>query len=441
MRPLVSVVTIFLDGERFLEEAIRSVLSQTLDRWELLLVDDGSTDTSTAIARGYAARYPERIRYLEHDGHANRGMSYSRNVGIGASTAPYVAFIDADDVWLPHKLTRQVQLAEDSSADLVYGASWYWYGWTGAWDDRIRDYPTDIGVPPGTLFPPPELFDRLLTGIHTPAPSDFLARRAIVDAVGGFEESFTSHRQLYEDQAFLSKVFLAGTVLASGECWVKYRMHDASCGTLTERSGRHLDARAYFLQWLDRHAATIELPAPMRVRLKEVLDEAVRARQGGGELHSSADEAFEQRCLHWWLRVAAGNRAGLGFPERTSEVAEVTIEHVGTGLSYDVQLNLVGAAVEEGLDYVVTFDVYAGHPRDLAVGCSLGYQPWSGLGLYRGINADSGWSSHTLTFTASASSTNARLHFDLGQEAGVVRVARVFLETATGTRLTWPTAP
>ena len=104
MPPLVSVVTIFFNGERFLADAIESVLAQRFDRWELLLVDDGSTDGSTAIARGYASAHPDRIRYLEHDQHANLGMSPSRNVGIRASSAPYVAFIDADDVWLPAKL-------------------------------------------------------------------------------------------------------------------------------------------------------------------------------------------------------------------------------------------------------------------------------------------------------------------------------------------------
>lgn len=80
--PLVSVVTIFLDAERFIEEAIESVFAQTYDRWELLLVDDGSTDRSRDVARRYAARYPSRVRYLEHPGHQNRGMSPSRNLGI-----------------------------------------------------------------------------------------------------------------------------------------------------------------------------------------------------------------------------------------------------------------------------------------------------------------------------------------------------------------------
>lgn len=81
-QPLVSVITIFLNAGKFIQEAIESVFAQTYGKWELLLVDDGSTDGSTEIALGYAKQYPKRVRYLEHNGHRNRGMSASRNLGI-----------------------------------------------------------------------------------------------------------------------------------------------------------------------------------------------------------------------------------------------------------------------------------------------------------------------------------------------------------------------
>ena len=93
--PCVSVITIFLNAERFLAEAIESVLAQSFDNLELILVDDGSTDSSTDIAKRYAGRHEFRIRYLEHPGHANRGMSASRNLGISSATGDFIAFIDA----------------------------------------------------------------------------------------------------------------------------------------------------------------------------------------------------------------------------------------------------------------------------------------------------------------------------------------------------------
>jgi glycosyltransferase involved in cell wall biosynthesis len=110
--PRVSVIIIFLNGERFIEEAVESVLSQDFDSFELILVDDGSTDGSTAIARTYAEQHPHRVRYVDHPDHANRGMSASRNRGLGVARGEYVAFIDADDVWSPNKLTEQVAIMD-----------------------------------------------------------------------------------------------------------------------------------------------------------------------------------------------------------------------------------------------------------------------------------------------------------------------------------------
>src|SRR5438128_12540181 len=98
-KPLVSAIIIFLNAEQFIQEAIESVFAQTYDNWELLLVDDGSTDGSTAIARSYLERHPRRVRYLEHSEHANRGMSASRNIGSRYARGEYIAFLDADDVW------------------------------------------------------------------------------------------------------------------------------------------------------------------------------------------------------------------------------------------------------------------------------------------------------------------------------------------------------
>ena len=105
--PAVTCVLIFLDGAHFIDEAIRSVIAQGdhVD-WELVLVDDGSTDASTAIARRWAADDPERIRYVEHAGHANLGMSASRNAGVAAARGACIGFLDCDDVWLPSALSN-----------------------------------------------------------------------------------------------------------------------------------------------------------------------------------------------------------------------------------------------------------------------------------------------------------------------------------------------
>ena len=91
----VSVV-ILLNAERFIEEAIESVFTQTHGSWELLLVDEGSTDSGTRRPLEYTERRPGRVRRLEHRGHKNRCMSASRDLGIRCAEGAYTAFLDAD---------------------------------------------------------------------------------------------------------------------------------------------------------------------------------------------------------------------------------------------------------------------------------------------------------------------------------------------------------
>ncbi|MEG3439697.1 glycosyltransferase family 2 protein [Pannus brasiliensis CCIBt3594] len=255
-RPLVSSIIIFFNAERFFEEAIESVFAQTYENWELILADDGSTDGSTALARGYADRYPEKVRYLEHEGHQNRGMSATRNLGIRHARGEYIAFLDSDDVWLPNKLERQVTLARSNpSAALIYGKSLYWESWTGAPEDSQRDSIPDSYVPADTLYSPPALLLLCypLGEALPPGPTDLFLRRDAVEKVGGFEEGFSKIYQMYEDQAFLTKFYLDFPVYVSGECWDKYRLHPDSCCATVSRSGNYDRVRLYFLTWFENY--------------------------------------------------------------------------------------------------------------------------------------------------------------------------------------------
>jgi len=195
------VVVPFRQAAAFLEESVGSVLAQTYPSWELLLVDDGSSDGGTAIARAHAARDPARIRYLEHPGHLRRGISASLNLGIRHAAGRYIAPLDADDVWLPGKLQAQVQaLEKHPEAAMVYQRTQYWYSWTGRAEDRLRDFLEKLGVAPDTLVQPPTLLGLILRGQSpVPCPCNVLIRREAVEQVGGFEERFVD---LFTDQAF-----------------------------------------------------------------------------------------------------------------------------------------------------------------------------------------------------------------------------------------------
>jgi glycosyltransferase involved in cell wall biosynthesis len=103
--PTVSIVIPTYNAEAFLEETIRSVLVQTITNWELLIIDDGSTDKTAEIARQYSDK-DKRIQLIQQ---ANQGVSVARNVGVQLAEATYIAFLDADDRWLPTKLAVHLE--------------------------------------------------------------------------------------------------------------------------------------------------------------------------------------------------------------------------------------------------------------------------------------------------------------------------------------------
>jgi glycosyltransferase involved in cell wall biosynthesis len=256
--PLVSVALIFLNEQRFLEEAVQSVRDQTLADWELILVDDGSTDRSTQIARDLAAA-DERIRYVDHPGHENRGMSASRNLGAAHATAPYIAFLDADDVWVSGKLAEQVDLLENMpDVALVCGAQLYWYSWDPATTKADRTVITGW-VADRRLDPPEAALALRPLGRAESAGVDLLVRRSVFEAVGGFEERFHA---LFEDQAFLIKVYLRYPIYISSRVWLRYRHHDTSCLGQTTRAD-YWRQLAIFLDWLEEDPERL---ADIRVR-------------------------------------------------------------------------------------------------------------------------------------------------------------------------------
>jgi glycosyltransferase involved in cell wall biosynthesis len=197
------------------------------------------------------------VYYLEHPAHQNCGMSASRNLGIRQAQGEYVAFLDADDVWLPQKLWRQAALLEaHPEVALVYGSSLWWHSWTGNPADiqrDFRDYVEVRGVTPNAITQPPELLTAFLRdGGAVPCPSAVLARRDAVLQVGGFEEAF---RDLYEDQAFYAKMLLHYPTYVEAECWALYRQHPASTCAVAERENQVQSARLAWLNWLERYLA------------------------------------------------------------------------------------------------------------------------------------------------------------------------------------------
>ena len=108
-QPFVSVIVPVYNGERYLDSALKSIFRQHYRPIEVIVVDDGSTDRSAEIAQSY-----EEVHYIYQ---SNKGPAIARNTGLDAAQGEFIAFLDADDLWLPHKLSVQVQYLIDHPQD------------------------------------------------------------------------------------------------------------------------------------------------------------------------------------------------------------------------------------------------------------------------------------------------------------------------------------
>src|SRR5690348_5760608 len=183
--PLVSVIIPFFNSESFLRETIESVLKQDYTNWELLLMDDGSTDESVQIARSFAEMHPDKIFYYEHLGHQNKGLSATRNAGIRQARGELVTFIDSDDVWLPGFLTTQVALMQKHDVAMVCEATEYWYDWL---NPRKKNKIIPIGITNDVAYDPPQLMLNLypLGKGTSPCTCAFLIKKEALVRHDGF---------------------------------------------------------------------------------------------------------------------------------------------------------------------------------------------------------------------------------------------------------------
>lgn len=265
--PLVSVITPFLNGGDWLRQAVESVLAQTYTKWQLILIDDGSTEEATAIAKQFAGKYPGQIIYTEHPGHINLGCSSSRNQGMKFATGELVALLDSDDVWLPEKLQKQVDIHNKyPEAGFICEASNYWYSWENA---ASHDVVINVGVEPNKLYEPPQLIYSLypLGKGAAPCPSGMMIKKSLYDEIGGFEDSFKGENQAYEDQPFLFKVYLRTPVYVSDAPNNLYRQRQGSLMQFISDKRKYYRVRSFFLNWMQKYIDRHNIHDPKILRM------------------------------------------------------------------------------------------------------------------------------------------------------------------------------
>lgn len=222
--PRVSVIMAVYNMERFVAEAIESVLAQSFADFELIVSDDGSTDATPAIAQSFAEREPQRIRVICAE--RNQGKPFALNRALKLSRGELIAWLDGDDVMLPQKLERQVAALEQNpaAAGCCHDAEMF-----DAFGGRV------LG-----LFSRVANGSRLRSGgvemwfdpTYRMLPSATMVRASALPA-GGFDERLT----YTNDWLFDIEVFRHGPCVAIDEPLVRYRRHDANLSTRGETSG------------------------------------------------------------------------------------------------------------------------------------------------------------------------------------------------------------
>jgi glycosyltransferase involved in cell wall biosynthesis len=222
--PRVSVIMAAYNEERFLAEAIESVLAQTFADLELIVTDDGSTDDTPAIASSYAERHPDRVRVIRAE--RNQGKPFALNRALAIRRGELIAWLDGDDVMLPDKLARQVAAldAEPRAAGCVHDAEVFESS-DGSVLGRFSRVVSGRPLRSGGI----ELW---FDPTYKMLPSATMIRAALCPP-GGFDERLT----FTNDWLFDIEVFRRGRCVALDDVLVRYRRHSDNFTTRADSSG------------------------------------------------------------------------------------------------------------------------------------------------------------------------------------------------------------
>jgi len=205
--PVVSVIVPAYKAGKYIEATIRSVLAQSWQDFELIVVDDGSPDDQEVIVNRLATE-DNRIRYVKQQ---NAGVSAARNKGFELSNGKYLAFLDADDIWLNDNLNKKIELLErDAECGLVHS------------DAEVID---ENGKPTGQVLSGKEgwLLDELLAwnGACIPGPSSILLKREVLERAGRFDLDLSNSA----DQEFFFRVANLFKIAKVNKVTWRYRVH------------------------------------------------------------------------------------------------------------------------------------------------------------------------------------------------------------------------
>lgn len=204
--PLISVITITHNRDKYLDEAIESVLRQSFKDWELIIIDDASTDNTAEVVAKYAAQ-DQRIKF--HRENVNLGIAKARNLALQMSQGKYVAVLDSDDAWAnPEKLQKQMVFLEKNADHAAVGGAVIVMNENGQEITRYKNPTTDAAIRTVILRRNPFLH------------SSVMFRREVAVNCGGY-----GNYTVGEDYDLFLKMGLSGKLANMDDYLVKYRKH------------------------------------------------------------------------------------------------------------------------------------------------------------------------------------------------------------------------
>ena len=216
--PLISVVISAYNAEQFLDETLESVLSQTYENWECIIVNDGSTDSTESVAKKWCEK-DSRFRLTIKE---NGGLSSARNWGIKESKAEYIAFLDADDILTPDSLEVRINVLIEQNVDLVATKLQHF-------TDKLPKVSKN-NARQDVLYYAKEGLTQLMA-FNKVTPSTVLCKKSVMDEVGGF----TWHKKAEDLHCWLKVLFAGYKIYRIDETLLLYRLVENSMSS-TDRN-------------------------------------------------------------------------------------------------------------------------------------------------------------------------------------------------------------
>ncbi|HLL73731.1 MAG TPA: glycosyltransferase [Pyrinomonadaceae bacterium] len=294
MSSLVSIIMPAYNAEKYIAASIQSVLNQTYENWELVVVDDGSTDRTAEVVRPFLSA-DGRIKYFFQQ---NGGQGQARNAGLAGADGELIAFLDSDDLWSSEKLALQVERIQEARADLVYSDAFIFSD-----GEKSPEVTTFSAITPQFIYGRYVGDDafKLLFAYNRIPTLTVLARRDVLNQVGLFDGD--RKYQNCEDYDLWLKLAKAGAVFWGMKEKLAYYRHHAS--SMMNNDSRLLKPMLAVLK-KHSHGSVID-DGDVRLTVRNVYRQLISALVEENKIGEAKDyikefSAWDKRGLTTWLQ-------------------------------------------------------------------------------------------------------------------------------------------